>query len=630
MWQCGPCNPIRTLKRSWRLVWRGLPRPGVRWIATKALARAFPGLTALLIALIGLTGALPAAFAFLVARLVTGLPSAVSDGLDSAAGHQVLGVLAGLAAVLLAVELVTAARQFVQAELYRRYEEYLLARVMAATLSAPGLELFEDPTLAARVERTATLAEDEPGDLVAGLGTKWAAQVQGVAAAVLVGTVSPAAAVVLAAVWVGVGRRVRADDQLLELGASHSQQRAIYLKNLAVLPTWAKEIRIFGLAGWLAEQFTDLWNLTQAEMRAARRVDRRTTIGLLIAVIASNAAVLSWAAWAAIHGTLEIGALTVLVQGMLGAMTLADQEGDLLIGYGATRIPDVVGVEDGAASLQTGAVGTIPAAGLPHHEIRVEQVRFAYPGRDVAVYDGLDLRIEAGRSLAIVGLNGAGKTTLAKLIAGLNRPQAGRISIDGVDLADLDPGSWRRNLAVIFQDFVHYDLAARDNIGFGAIETLHYTDADKRATEAARRSGAEEIFAGLPDGLNTPLAPGFSGGVDLSGGQWQQIALARAMAAVQAGAKVLILDEPTAHLDVRAEADIYDRFLDLTRGLTTIVISHRFSTVRHADRIVVIDAGRISEDGNHDQLIAAGGEYARLFAKQAMRYTDSATHLEDR
>ncbi len=607
-----------------------MPRPGVRWIATKALARAFPGLTALLIGLIAVTGALPAAFALLVARLVTGVPSAVSDGLDSRPGQQLLGILAGLAATLLAIELVTAARRFVQTELYRRYEEYLLARVMAATLTAPGLELFEDPALAGRLERTAALARNEPGDLVDGLGTKWAAQVQGVAAVALVATVSPLAAIILAAVWIGVGRRVRSDHQLHQLQASPSHQRANYLKNLAILPAWAKEIRIFGLVGWLAERFTDLSKQTQAELREARSVDRRTTIGLLITVIVCNVAVLSWAAWAAIHGHLGIGALTVLVQGMFGAMMLADQEGDLLIGYGAGRIPDVVSVEDGVASLQTRPVGTTVAAGLPRHEIRIEDLRFTYPGRETAVYDGLDLRIEAGRSLAIVGLNGAGKTTLAKIITGLDQPQAGRICIDGVDLADLDPESWRRNVAAIFQDFVHYDLPARDNIGFGAIETLHDADADRRMTEAARRAGAEEILTDLPAGLATPLSPGFAGGVDLSGGQWQRIALARAMAAVQAGARVLILDEPTAHLDVRAEADLYDRFLDLTRGLTTIVISHRFSTVRHADRIVVLDAGRISEDGNHDQLVAAGGEYARLFGKQAMRYTDPTTPLEDR
>ena len=616
--QCG-AGKTQKVRRSFWSLW---PRPGVRWVATKALARAFPGLVALLVGLLALTGALPAVFALLVARLVTGLPPAVREGFDSADGRRLLVTLAAMAVVLLADELVGAARAFVQADLYRRYEEYLLARVMAATLGASRLELFEDPALAGRVKRTAMLARSEPGDLVDGLGAKWAAQVQGLAGVVLVATVWPVAAVVLAAVWVGVGRRVQADYQRFELQGSDPYRRAGYLKDLAVMPAWAKEVRIFGLVGWVAEQFASYWKLTQAELRAARRVDRRTTTGVLVAVVVSNAAVLAWATWAVTRGSLEVGALTVLVQGMFGAVMLADQEGDLLIGWGASRIPDVVDVEDAAAALRTRPVGTTPAAGRPTDEIRVEGIRFAYPGGGGMVYDGLDLRIEAGRSLAIVGLNGAGKTTLAKLIAGLELPQSGRITVDGIDLADLDPDSWRRGVAAIFQDFVHYDLPARDNIGFGAIEALHDADADERAAEAARRAGAEEILARLPAGLATPLSPAFAGGVDLSGGQWQRIALARAMAAVRAGARVLILDEPTAHLDVRAEADLYDRFLDLTRGLTTIVISHRFSTVRRADRIVVLDAGRISEDGSHDQLIAAGGEYARLFGKQAMRYTD--------
>ncbi|MGH3489904.1 MAG: ABC transporter ATP-binding protein [Actinopolymorphaceae bacterium] len=592
-------------------------------MATKALARAFPGLVAVLVGLLALTGALPAVFALLVARLVTGLPSAVREGFGSTDGRHVLVTLAAMAAVLLADELVGAARSFVQADLYRRYEEHLLARVMAATLSASRLELFEDPALAGRVERTRELARLEPGDLVDGLGAKWAAQVQGLAAIVLVATVWPVAAITLAAVWVGVGRRLQADYQRLELHASDPFRRAAYLKNLAVLPAWAKEVRTFGLVGWVAEQFAYYWKLTQAELRMARRVDRRTTIGVLVAVVISNAAVLAWAAWATTRGSLEIGALTVLVQGMFGAVMLADQEGDLLIGWGASRVPDVVDVEAAAAALRTGPVGTISAAGRPTSEIRIEGLRFAYPGGGAVVYDGLELQIEAGQSLAIVGLNGAGKTTLAKLIAGLELPQAGRISVDGIDLTDLDPESWRLSVAAIFQDFVHYDLPARDNIGFGAVEALHDADAVERATEAARRAGAEEILARLPDGLATPLSPVFAGGVDLSGGQWQRIALARAMAAVRAGARLLILDEPTAHLDVRAEADLYDRFLDLTRGLTTIVISHRFSTVRRADRIVVLDAGRVSEDGSHEQLIAAGGEYARLFGKQAMRYSNA-------
>lgn len=362
-------------------------------------------------------------------------------------------------------------------------------------------------------------------------------------------------------------------------------------------------------------------------MITARRVDRRT-MGLLSGLmVTANAVVVGLASWSAFTGRLGVGELVVLVQGLLGMALLADQSGDNLVEYGASRLPTIFDLEaaiGSAVAVPTqSTVRTRSAAGLPVHEIRFAGVRFAYPGADRPVFDGLDLCIEAGTSVGIVGLNGSGKTTLIKLLTGLETPQAGRITVDGVALTDLEPDSWRRSIAAIFQDFVRYELSARDNIAFGAIDELHADDVDKRVMTAARRTGADSVVTGLTDGLDTTLSRRFPGGTDLSGGQWQRIALARAMMAVSVGARVLVLDEPTAQLDVRAEADIYDRFLDLTQDLTSIVISHRFSTVRRANRIVVLGAGRVSESGSHDELITRGGTYARLFASQAMRYTDS-------
>ena len=389
------------------------------------------------------------------------------------------------------------------------------------------------------------------------------------------------------------------------------------------MPAWAKELRIFGLADWLGDQFGRQWALVMAELWRARRADQRIMGVLLAVALGAHALVLLLAAQSALRGELGVAALVILVQGLFGMALLADQTGDVWIENGAIPAPDVLELERAVATYLPAAHAAEPADGLPAGEIRFEGVRFSYPGRSAPVFDGLDLRIEAGRSLAVVGLNGAGKTTLIKLLAGLATPQAGRITVDGTDLAAIDRAGWRRAVAAIFQDFVHYELPARDNIGFGAVEALRQAGADRRIEAAARRAGADAILEGLPRGLDTPLSRRFPGGVDLSGGQWQRIALARAMAAVEGGARVLVLDEPTAHLDVRAEADLYDRFLDLTHGLTTIVISHRFSTVRRADRIIVLDGGRIAEDGTHDELVAAGGRYARLFAKQAMRYVDA-------
>ena len=233
------------------------------------------------------------------------------------------------------------------------------------------------------------------------------------------------------------------------------------------------------------------------------------------------------------------------------------------------------------------------------------------------VFAGLDLTISVGSSLAIVGANGAGKTTLVKLLARLHEPQAGEIRIDGTPLRELDPAAWRRRMAVIFQDFVRYELPASDNVAFGCTGRLGDLEALDRA---ATRAGALDVVCRLPAGWATPLNRQYSGGADLSGGEWQRIALARALFAVEAGAGILVLDEPTANLDVRAEAALFEDFLDLTRGLTTILISHRFSTVRHADRICVLEGGVIVEDGSHDDLLTANGRYAQLFLLQAERF----------
>jgi ABC-type multidrug transport system fused ATPase/permease subunit len=270
------------------------------------------------------------------------------------------------------------------------------------------------------------------------------------------------------------------------------------------------------------------------------------------------------------------------------------------------------------------------------------------------VLTGLDLVIPAGRSLAVVGLNGAGKTTLVKLLCRLHEPQRGRITVDGIDLRDLDARAWQRQIAAIFQDFVRYHLPLRDNIGFGAPEAA---GDEARLAEAARGAGALDLVAALPHGWDTILSREFVGGSDLSGGQWQRVALARALFAAgpagraaatpsappprpavadrslegpPPGARVLVLDEPTAQLDVRAEADLYDRFLELTAGLTTILISHRFSTVRRADRICVLEHARLAEQGTHEQLMAARGSYASMFTLQAARFSDEAPAARQR
>jgi ABC-type multidrug transport system fused ATPase/permease subunit len=223
--------------------------------------------------------------------------------------------------------------------------------------------------------------------------------------------------------------------------------------------------------------------------------------------------------------------------------------------------------------------------------------------------------VPAGASLAIVGPNGAGKTTLAKLLCRLYDPQAGAILIDGIDLRDLDLDSWRSRLATVFQDYVRYQLSLRENVAPPGT-------ADEDVLDALAAARAEQA------GLDTVLSRAYEGGVELSGGQWQRVALARALCGVRFGAGVVILDEPTAQLDVRGEMEIFDRLLEATRGCTTILISHRFSTVRRADRICVLEQGRIVELGSHDELILLGGRYRTMFEAQAARFVqdEEAAH----
>ncbi len=231
--------------------------------------------------------------------------------------------------------------------------------------------------------------------------------------------------------------------------------------------------------------------------------------------------------------------------------------------------------------------------------------------------EDFDLTIPAGSSLAIVGKNGAGKTTLAKLLCRLYDPQEGGIEIDGVDLRELDIDGWRSRVTAVFQDFIRFELPLRDNVApAGAPEDL------------IRQSLADAGGADLAS-LDTVLARGYEGGTELSGGQWQRVALARALCAVRQGAGLVLLDEPTAQLDVRGEAEIFDRILTATRQATTILISHRFSTVRHADRICVLEGGRVVELGTHDELMAAGGRYRTMFDLQASRFGSASVEDEE-
>jgi ATP-binding cassette subfamily B protein len=257
----------------------------------------------------------------------------------------------------------------------------------------------------------------------------------------------------------------------------------------------------------------------------------------------------------------------------------------------------------------------LPRDGL-RRGIRVESLSFQYPGRGEAVLRDVSFTLRSGETLALVGRNGAGKTTLVKLLTALYRPTSGRILLDGRDVVEYDPASLRARVAVVFQDHGRYFLTAGENIGLGCLEAMEDRE---RIARAARDGGSESLIARLPHGYETRLGKEFGGEENLSGGEWQKLALSRAF--MRCSADLLILDEPTAALDARAEAALYERFRALLGGRMGLLISHRFSTVRMADRILVLEGGRIVEEGSHEELLARGGLYAEMFRLQAEAYT---------
>jgi ATP-binding cassette, subfamily B, bacterial len=510
----------------------------------------------------------------------------------------------------------------------RRVDGFCTRRLMQCTLAeAPVSQLERADVLDKLSDARRGLVDYfvTPGAAAAGLVTLIARYAQLLGAVVIVGIVlGPLAAFLIAAAALVArcgNRGSLSRWSVIVDRLSAARRKMFYIFDTGSELAAAKEIRVLGTLPWWrarAEQESD--DYLRPLWRERRRMFLGPFIWFSLAVLAGAAAVLVLLRNAAGHGGLSVLDLSLAIQAILIPLRFGVffPEADVQTQYGMLAHDSILDIERTAAAesslLRT---GPRPARDLPQSAIRFEQVSFAYPGRDRQVLDKIDLELPAGTSTAIVGLNGAGKTTLVKLLARLYEPTGGRISVDGADLSEFDVRSWQRQLAVIYQDYIRYELDAATNIGLGAPEHMDDLAAIERACEWA---GATEVIDGLPQGLRTVLSSRYQGGTDLSGGQWQRIALARALFATGAGASVLVLDEPTAQLDVRAEVAFFDRFLELTQGLTTVVISHRFSTVRRAQRIVVLEHGAIAEQGTHEELLALGGRYAKLFELQARRF----------
>ena len=384
-----------------------------------------------------------------------------------------------------------------------------------------------------------------------------------------------------------------------------------------------KELRVFGLGAWLVKRHDLAFRAIFAPTWRARRKRLWKSLPVSLLHLGVHGLAIFLVGRAALAGRLPIGQVATIVLAILavgashsGWAAIHVKRG--LTSYRAMRaLPDLI-----ARRHPERAVKRLPMSSekaLPQWSIRFEDVSFRYPGADVDVLCGLNLEIPAGRALALVGINGAGKSTLVKLLTGMYEPTCGRITVDGIDLRELELPTWQRQVATIVQDFARFPLSAADNVMLGSTGDARDVQALRRV---AAQSGFDKVINGLPDAWNTILDKTFEGGVELSGGEWQRVALTRALFAVASGASVLVLDEPAAALDVRAEAELVERYLDLTTGVTSLIISHRFSVVRDAHCICVMDGGEIAESGTHEELLAADARYARMFTLQAERYAE--------
>lgn len=388
-----------------------------------------------------------------------------------------------------------------------------------------------------------------------------------------------------------------------------------YLRQTGASVDTAKEIKIFGLHRFLIDRFRVLADKFYAANRALAR--RRAIWGTVLAALGTLGYYVAYAyiVWRTVKGDFTIGDLTFLAGSFRRLRQLLE---GLLIGFSqvagqALYLDDLFSFFE----IEPEITSKPDAALIPRRIERgfaFENVGFRYPDAERWALRGLEFELRAGEVLALVGENGAGKTTLVKLLARLYDPDEGRILLDGRDLRDYDLDDLRNNVGVIFQDFVRYHLTARENIGVGRLEAM---DDEARIREAARRALADEVIEALPLQYDQMIGRRFNTGVDLSGGQWQKIAIARAY---MRDAQVMILDEPTAALDARAEFEVFQRFKELSEGRTAILISHRFSSVRMADRILVLGGGKVEASGTHDELMAERGRYAELFELQAAGY----------
>jgi ATP-binding cassette subfamily B protein len=567
-------------------------------------------------ALSAVAGLLPAAIAYVGKLIVDAVVLASSTTSTPSSTTAVLSIVSlelGLVVVLAAAQRgLTVCESLLRALLGQRVNEVILEKALTLTLSD-----FEDSEFYDRMTRARREASARPLSLVKRAFGLVQNAISVVVYAGLLWQLSPWAALVLslAAVPVFVAEtRFSADAFRLFRWRAPEARKQTYLETLLAREDHAKEVKLFGLGPLFLERYREIFRALFGEDRALTM--RRGTWGFALGLLSTLAfyGAYAWIVTRAISGAITLGDMTmyllVFKQGQSALAAILSAVGGMYEdNLYLSNLYEFLGHTSKLPA------GTKTAGPNPRDGIRFSDVSFQYPGASAPALEHIDLHIAPGSKLALVGENGAGKTTLIKLLTGLYTPTHGTISLDGLPLSEWDGEALRSRIGVIFQDFIRYQLLVGENIGAGDVRSF---EDEARWQRAAEKGMADPFVQHLPQRYRTQLGSWFKGGQELSVGQWQKIALSRAF--MREDADILVLDEPTASMDAEAESEVFQRFRNLAANRMGIVISHRFSTVRMADQIVVLESGSVVEQGSHDELIAKNGRYARLFNLQAEGY----------
>ena len=576
------------------------------WQFLAMLPKAAPALAILWWFLLITRGVLPALFAVGMGLLVGAVQS----------GTGIPLALAFVGFLFVAVQTLSPLHLATSQNLGSRMAAYMYDSLSNTCVSPPGIGHLEDPEL------TKDLAMARDFDLgISGppldvsmdfVASGLVEMVAGLTAACILFGYAWWAPLVLGGAWIMTHYLLRdsaiwRDRQTDEVRLA--QRHADYAYKMAVDPPASKEVRLFGLSEWVVERFTKERRFLHDLRWHATRLRQKPVIWCLLLVLSANALVFGFMAMDAVEGLIELDRLVMFAAAGMTTSSIAFGGLSWALDSASAPAGAVVRLEPEMAKRgDLKRATTSPTVG-DNEDIVFNNVTFAYPRTGEVILKEFNLVIPAGTSMAIVGVNGSGKTTIAKLLCRFYDPQSGSIQIGDVPISEIDIKDWRRRTTAVFQDYMKLELPLRMNV------SPDLQADDERILQALENAGARQVAD-----LDTPLNRAYLGGTDLSGGQWQRVALARALCSVYSGAQLVLLDEPTAQLDVRGEAEIFDRLLAETRGTTTVLISHRFSTVRKADQICVLEKGRVVELGSHEELMQQKGRYHTMFDLQASRF----------